>query len=189
MPIQTKVSLPAEEVNVEAKDEFYPFFSINPNENIALNEIGTAKVMCRCSGTPGFMKKVRSLEDIKDHGRLCLRRNSRSQKRELSQTLQASNKTEANFESDRKTVSMEVSSKPKEAEAKSNFSNPEKTSHNSSANRDALSNLENLKSPYSFSVFWSSIKGTDDLTLVAKALRVLCPDQMSQGMLIISCVS
>lgn len=175
VPIQTKVT-PVEEVN-NADDKYYPFFNTGPNDDIALNAFGTAKVMCRCSGTPGFMKKVNSLEDIKDHGQLCLRRNSRSQKREAKQSF---SKTQGPSKSEPKPDCSEAHPELKNVKVKPIPSSSQLTPRSTPDIKDAISTLENLKSPYSFSVFWSSIRGLDDLHLVAKALRVLCPDQIAQ---------
>lgn len=174
MAIQTKTptSIVDEVISSNANDKYYPFFNTSPNEDIALNALGTAKVMCRCNGTPGFMKKVRSLEDIKDHGRLCLRRNSRPTKRD--QVV------------DEKAVD------PKCKDDANKSMNPDKKQFtpNSHASRhmsasaidnDALSNLEKQRTPFSFSVFWNSVKNTNDLSAVAKALRILCPEQINQG--------
>lgn len=180
MAIQTKASPSAvEEVqSSDTNDKYYPFFNTSPNEDFALNAIGTAKVMCRCNGTPVFMKKVRSLEDIKDHGRLCLRRNSsRSLKKDPIQP--SSKKEESVFDANTQTATPKCEDNTKETEQV-----PESQilcQKRSATSSDALSNLEKQKTPFSFSVFWSSIKNGNDLPAVAKALRILCPEEIMQG--------
>lgn len=179
MAIQTKTSpsAVAEVQSSDANDKYYPFFNTSPNEDFALNAIGTAKVMCRCNGTPVFMKKVRSLEDIKDHGRLCLRRNSsRSQRKDA---IQPSKGGETLFDANTQTASPTCEGNTNETEQV-----PESQlvcQKRSATNSDALSNLEKQKTPFSFSVFWSSIKNGNDLPAVAKALRILCPEEIMQG--------
>lgn len=184
MAIQTKSqsSSVVEEVSSsDTNDKYYPFFNTSPNEDIALNAIGTAKVMCRCNGTPGFIKRVQSLEDIKDHGRICLRRNTRPQNKDKDKA-HANQKTVDTMDS--------IQQKSKIGESANNNRNVQKETekfngHNSegktsNASSNALANLEKLKSPFSFSVFWSSIKNINDLPSVAKALRALSPDQIAK---------
>lgn len=178
-----------EEVDdADPNNKYYPFFNTSPNDDIALNAIGTAKVMCRCSGTPGFIRKVRSLDDIKDHGRLCLRRNSRSQKKEGITQLTSSNSSES-FNSDTKSSdgnANNVSSNSKEKNINYEgqlkkamaIKSPSSTTSGTSL---ALTNLEKLKTPFAFSVFWSSVKNSDDIPSVARALRVLTPEIIPKG--------
>ncbi|XP_034247800.1 uncharacterized protein LOC117649292 isoform X2 [Thrips palmi] len=177
-----------EEVDeADANDKYYPFFNTSPNDDIALNAIGTAKVMCRCSGTPGFIRKVRSLDDIKDHGRLCLRRNSRTHKKEGTTQLLSSNSSGSLKTEGKSSVGNvnSMCSKSQEPyleknlnfEGQTNKAMPDKSAPQKSQGTSlALSNLEKLKTPFAFSIFWSSVKNSDDISSVAKALRVLTPE-------------
>lgn len=169
--------------DANANNKYYPFFNTSSNDDIALNAIGTAKVMCRCSGTPGFIRKVKSLDDIKDHGRLCLRRNSRSHKKEGKAELMSSNSSESLTLEDKSSAENmnDGCSNSNELE-KSNFDgHPTKSvlnkpaPPNTSGTSIALINLEKFKSPFAFSVFWSAVKNSDNIPSVAKALRVLTP--------------
>lgn len=161
-----------EEVDdADSSNKYYPFFNTSANEDIALNAIGTAKVMCRCSGTPGFIKKVGSLDDIKDHGRLCLRRNSKSQKKDGTTPLSSSNSSESLKSEEKLSVETNFEGQTKKVVPPSG----------SSGTILALSNLEKLKTPFAFSVFWSSVKNNDDIPSVAKALRILTPELISKG--------
>lgn len=191
--IQTKSSSSSvvEEVNSsDSSDKYYPFFNTSPNEDIVLNAIGTAKIMCRCNGTPGFMKKVRSLEDIKDHGRLCLRRGSRPQKKDVGHAVlpeipnlrshqMTSDQNQESCSLNCKEDNVSKAMKMKEHNFKSNLQTAKRMPSSTLENNDALTTLEKNKTPYSFSVFWNSIKNVNDLPAVARALRVLSPEQMS----------
>lgn len=177
MAIQSKTPSLVEETGSDCDNMYYPFFNVNPNEDIALNAIGTAKVMCRCNGTPGFMKKVRSLEDIKDHGQICLRRNTRPLKKNPSLTSEVNQKPEGQaaltngksvISEDNLTTDVNLVQK----DVNTNSISSLKTAPNM---QEALGVLEKLKTPDSFSLFWSAVKDVEDLPTIAKALRVLNP--------------